>query len=651
MLDYPYEADRTLERLLPRLKPIFNSADDYETFLIRLKAEFHDIFQLLVPLYGGHYDFFYQLEQILLTTAQAFIDRSPDLRAMDARREADPYWFKSQEMVGGVCYVDLFAGNLNGIRERIPYFKALGLTYLHLMPLFKSPADNSDGGYAVSSYREVNPALGTMAELRKLSADLRAEGISLVLDFVFNHTSDEHEWAQKALAGDREYQGYYYMFPDRELPDQYQRTLREIFPDTAPGGFTYVGAAGRWVWTTFHDFQWDLNYSNPATFNAMLGELLFLANQGVEVLRLDAVVFIWKQMGTSCENLPEVHAIIRAYNALARVAAPALLFKSEAIVHPDDVATFVSKYECPISYNPTFMALLWEALATRDVNLLRYSMAHRFALPSDCTWINYIRVHDDIGWSFADEDAAVMGIRGYDHRQFLNKFYTGRFIGSFAKGQPFNYNPVNQDMRISGTLASLAGLEQALDQDDADYIENAIRRILLLHSIILAAGGIPLIYLGDEIATPNDYSYEDDPDKADDSRWVHRPKFNWVRAEKRADPNTIEGRVYGEITRLAQLRKHTPALADRTTRFIDTHNPHVLGFIRSEEIIVLANFYDYPQNVHRDALAAHFPLPERGVTDLVTSKTHHLRDILTLDAYQFMWLVKAAPQESVENMI
>lgn len=645
MIDYPYEAEKTLDRLLPRIRPGFSNPDDYETFVTRLKGEFPELLRLLIGLYGARYDFFYHLEQILLTTAQAFIARSAELRALDTRREADPTWYKHESMVGGVCYADLFAGDLAGVRARIPYFKALGLTYLHLMPLFKAPAVNNDGGYAISDFRQVNPALGTMDDLRALAADLRAEGISLVLDFVFNHTSDEHEWARRALAGEREYQDYYYLFPDRTLPDQYQRTLREIFPDTAPGAFTYRSEIDRWVWTTFHEFQWDLNYRNPAVFNAMLGELLFLANQGVEVLRLDAVVFIWKELGTNCENLPQVHALIRAFNALARIAAPALVFKSEAIVHPDDVASFISRYECPLSYNPTFMALLWEALATRDVGLLRYAMSRRYALPAEAAWVNYVRVHDDIGWSFADEDAAVMGIHGFDHRQFLNQFYTGKFEGSFAVGLPFNYNPVNRDMRISGTLASLAGLEQALGLEHPLYIENALRRIILLHAVILAAGGIPLLYIGDEIATLNDYGYLDDPGKADDSRWVHRPAFDWARAERRHDPATPEGRVYGALTHLIALRKATPALADRQTRFFDTYNPHVLGFIRNEQVIVLANFYDWPQNVHRDVLAAYLPLAEQ-LTDLVTGRVYTVREVLTLEAYQVMWLVRT-PQAPV----
>ncbi len=508
---------------------------------------------------------------------------------------------------------------------------------------FSRTAGNSDGGYAVSSYREVDPKLGTMDELAALAAALRAEGVSLVLDFVFNHTSDEHEWAQKAMAGDEAFQDFYYIFPDRTLPDRYEfdaqgnRVLREIFPEHRHGNFTFVEHAQKWVWTTFHSFQWDLNYGNPATFNAMLGEMLALANNGVEILRLDAVAFIWKEMGTPCENMPQVHWIIQALNALCRIAAPAMLFKSEAIVHPRQVESYIRWDECPLSYNPTQMALCWEALATREVKLLLRSMQHWFALPADCAWVNYSRSHDDIGWSFADEDAREVGINGYDHRQFLNQFYSGRFPGTFARGLPFNYNPVNHDMRISGTCASLAGLEAALAAGDEIAIDHAIKRILLVYAVVLSAGGIPLLYLGDELGTLNDYSYQVDPAKMEDSRWVHRPRFDRACAEQRHDPATIPGRIFQGITRLIAVRKQTSALANGETIFFESGNAHVLGFMRHGQILFLGNFSEQPQTVHREAMADEWAWGS-NVTDLVTGQSLHLRDWLLLEPWQFVWL-------------
>ncbi len=640
MLPTHTQARRSLERLRPRLHSLFTDEALWQTFDGRLNEHFTPLFDLLLELYGKQYDFFYWLETILGTAAQYFIDRKESLKALDESRSAN--WFQSETMVGGVCYVDLYAGDLAGIKMRIPYFKALGLTYLHLMPLFRCPPERNDGGYAVSSFREVNPALGTMADLAALTDALRANGISLVLDLVFNHTSDEHEWAMRAKAGDPDYQAYYWLFPDRILPDQYERTLREIFPEQAPGNFTYLPALDQWVWTTFNTFQWDLKYANPAVFNDMLAQMLFLANQGVEVLRLDAVAFIWKQIGTTCENLPQAHAIIAAYNRLVRIAAPAVIFKSEAIVHPDEVIKYIGR-ECQISYNPTFMVLLWEALATREVRLLRQSMEKRFNLPPGTAWVNYIRVHDDIGWSFANEDAAELWVNGADHRTFLNQFYTGRFPGSFACGLPFNFNPRTGDMRISGTAASLAGLEKALAENDPEAVELAIRRIVLIQGLTIAAGGIPLIYLNDELGALNDYSYRHDPAKSDDSRWVHRPRFDPTAWAKQNDPDTIPGRIYQPIQHMIEVRKHNPAFAaDGKASWPDYGNPHVLGIERihgGQLIVILANFSEREQTVERRLLP---PSDLRlASVDLLTGTTYGHELEFILPPYGMVWLLYA----------
>lgn len=608
------ESARSLRRLLPRVQAAFSAEitaapQSWQAFSRRLEAHFPALFQLYLELYSGRYDFYYHLEDLLVSLARAWFARPDDLRALDSTREANPLWFQSNQMLGGVIYVDLFAGNLEGVRSKIPYFKELGLTYLHLMPFFKMPAGENDGGYAVSSYREVHSPLGTMEQLASLSRELRAAGISLVVDLVFNHTSDEHTWAEKAKAGDEEAAEMYHIFPNRSLPDAYERTLREIFPDEHPGSFSPFstplprgeGSEERgWVWTTFHKYQWDLNYANPAVFNRMAEEMLFLANQGVEVIRLDAVAFIWKEMGTGCENLPQAHQLIRAFNAAARISAPALLFKSEAIVHPDDVVKYIDPLECQLSYNPLLMALLWNSLATRKVRLLSQALANRFKIHPQTAWVNYVRCHDDIGWTFSDDDAAHLGVNGYDHRRFLNDFYRGRFPGSFARGLPFQENPKTGDCRISGTCASLAGLEKALNEEGPAEVELAVRRILLIHGIIMMIGGIPLLYLGDEIGTLNDYTYRDDPDHARDSRWVHRPRADWQRYNRRSDPATVEGKVFRGLRALVNLRKGLPAFAGNVVEIIQTENEHVLGFVRVHEgkrAVIFANFSEKEQMV------------------------------------------------------
>lgn len=600
----------------------------WPTFSQRLQEHLPALLAELAPLYGQRADFLDVLTTILRTAWQGWRARPVDLQALDARREAGPDWMLSEQMLGAVCYADLHCGNLQGVLKEIPYLQELGVTYLHIMPPFLCPEAHNDGGYAVSSYRDVNPALGSMSDLRRLAAALRQAGISLVLDFVFNHTSDEHAWARAAVAGQPGYEDFYLIYPDRTLPDAYEQHVREIFPDEHSGAFSQL-QDGRWVWTTFHSYQWDLNYANPAVFNAMAAEMLAIANLGTEVLRMDAVAFIWKQLGTSCENLPQAHQLIRAFNALARIAAPGLMFKSEAIVHPDEVIQYISPQECQLSYNPLQMALLWNSLATSKVDLLHLALAERARLPRHTAWVNYIRGHDDIGWTFADEDAARLAIKGFDHRKFLNQFYVNRFPGSFARGVPFQDNPATGDCRISGTCASLCGLEQA------DV--HAVSRILLLHGVALSTPGVPLLYLGDEVGTLNHHGYLQDPAKAGDSRWVHRPPRDAARYAARNDTATDAGRVFQGLRRLIAARKQSPEMGGPEITPFGTDNPHVLGYLRGQyphQLLVLANFSDQPQRLP----ASLFSAADALTHDQLSGERQNLQLGVSLPAYGQLWL-------------
>lgn len=638
-----YEQQLTLKRLLPKLQPIWEREDakdsDVEVFESRLIKHWPALFSLLRRLYGDRYDFFFHLEQILVTISEGFFQRSDELHRIDEQRIHHVDWFQSEELVGGALYVDLFSENLGQLKEHIPYFKKLGLSYLHLMPLFAIRPGDNDGGYAISNYRSVDPRLGTIDDLRELSKRLRDAVILLVLDFVFNHTADDHLWAQEAKAGNPEYQDFYYLFPDRTIPDQYDSTLREIFPTVRRGNFTWHDGMRRWVWTTFNNFQWDLKYANPAVFNAMLGELLFIINNGVDVVRFDAVAFIWKRLGTTCENLPEAHWLIQAFRAATNIAAPGVLFKSEAIVHPDQVVEYVSPEECQLSYNPTLMALCWESLATREVKLLRQSLSHRHKLPAGTAWVNYLRCHDDIGWTFDDADAAAVGIRAYDHRQFLNAFYTGQFPGSFARGIPFQQNERTGDMRISGTMASLIGLEKAIEEECEEEIERSIRRILLMNSIILSIGGIPLLYIGEEWGTINDYDFIKDPAKSGDSRWVHRPKMRWDWLEQTEAAHPYRNRIYRSIRELIFLRRSQPALAGQDLELFPTDSGSVLGYVRQhkgDRLIVLANFSEKPSQIPANRLR--IAGMGRFFEDVVSGSILSTSDSIPIEGYQYYWL-------------
>lgn len=646
-MTYSADASQCLARILNSIDLDDLSNKDAALFKRRLDQHFPDLFSRFVEVYGHQYDCYWHLQQLIETLKDGMKARKPSLKKQDAEKLSHPLWYRDEKHVGMACYVDLMGPTLGDLHDKIPYFKALGITYLHLMPLYDSPEGDSDGGYAVSDYRKVNPSLGTIADLKKLAAALEKADINLILDFVFNHTSDEHDWAKAALAGDKTYQDYYYVFEDRTQPDQYEHTLREIFPQVRRGSFTYNDTMEKWVWTTFNSFQWDLNYSNPAVFNAITSEMLFLANLGCAGLRLDALAFIWKEMGTTCESQPLAHTLIQAFNCCLQVVAPAVVFKSEAIVHPDEVLQYVHKDECQLSYNPLLMALLWNSLATRKTRLLTASMQKSFPIPSDCTWVNYVRSHDDIGWTFDDGVAHELGIDPYDHRFFLNQFFTGRFEGSFANGVPFAENPSNGDCRVCGSLASLCGLEHALEQSDQQAIDDAVDRMLLLYGITFSIGGIPLIYSGDELAMLNDYRYRDDPSKQHDDRWVHRIAVTHADIEQiMSTPDDSESlkqqtrrRVFASMQKMLGIRREHAVFGATTTRILQTGNDHCFAFLREhqdgQKLLVTCNFSDHVQQCDGSVLNA---IQHRAGYDLLSEATLNGQEHdMTLRPLQLAW--------------
>ncbi len=579
-------------------------------------------------------------------SSAAYAERSPDLRALDERRLVAPDWFQRTEMLGYVCYVDRFAGTLRDLLgdptdsrpTPVDYLRELGVSLLHLMPLLKPRPAPNDGGYAVADYHAVDPRLGTMDDLRAVADGLRARGISLALDLVCNHTAREHEWAERARAGDPTYLAYFRSYPDRTEPDRWERTLPEVFPDFAPGSFTWVPECERWVWTTFNDYQWDLDYSNPDVFAEMFGVICHLANVGVEVLRLDAVAFMWKRLGTNCQNQPEVHLLLQAWRALARIVAPGVILLAEAIVSPDDLVGYLGQgegagKECELAYHNVLMVSLWSALAEQNATLLTHTLRAMPPIPPSAAWLTYVRLHDDIGWAVTDENAGAVGLGGYDHRAFLSDFYSGEFPGSFARGAVFQANPATGDRRISGSLASLAGLEEALERGDDEAAALAVRRILLLHHLILTFGGIPLIYMGDEIGLRNDPAYAEDPDLAGDNRWLHRPRMDWTAAARRADADSIEGWIFTELRRLVRLRAATPELhAQAAAEAIWHDDPRLFMLLRTSargDVLILAN-------VAPHAFDATLPPGWDRVVDLVTGE--HLEWRVAMAAYQVRWL-------------
>ena len=576
-------------------------------FLARLELVRADLVEALTAVYGDHVDVCAFVDELVADALRAATARPLPLRVLDRRREVDPAWFLRQHMTGYVCYADRFAGDLRGVAQRLDYLEELGVGYLHLMPLLRPREGENDGGYAVEDYDSVDPRLGTIADLEELAGQLHDRDIALCVDLVLNHTAREHEWARKAAAGDPDYRDFYLIFGDRTLPDAYERTLPEVFPDMAPGSFTQLAGSEEWVWTTFHEFQWDLNWANPRVFRAMLDVLLRLGNRGVDVVRLDAAPFLWKRLGTDCQNQPEAHRILQALRALVRLAMPGVALKAEAIVGPDQLAGYLGAHdrfrpECDLAYDNQLMVMLWSAVASRDVRLSAHALGRRQQPPARTTWVTYVRCHDDIGWAVADEDAWAVGLDPFQHRQFLAAYFAGRHPGSFARGADFQANPATGDKRTSGSAASLLGLEAALAAGDSVAASVALTRLETMYAVVYSFGGIPLLYMGDELAMRSDPDWASDPAHADDNRWLHRPSMDWAAADRRTDPATVEGRTFSALQRLAAARRSTEALrSDAGTTVLHAASRHVLAYTRSHPraapVLCLASFSDDEESV------------------------------------------------------
>lgn len=566
-------------------------------FDARLARHKDELQWLYCELYEGGQPWFDQLCRDLKNIA---LDRKESLRCQDRKREADPNWYKSNDILGMMMYVDCFAGNLQGVREKLDYVEECGVNYLHLMPLLESPEGRSDGGYAVSNFRRVQPELGTMEDLEQLADECRERGISLCLDFVMNHTSEDHEWARRARAGEREYMNRYYFYDNYDVPAEFEKTVPQVFPTTAPGNFTWLPDMNKFVMTTFYPYQWDLNYWNPVVLNEMIYNMLNLTNKGIDVIRIDAVPYIWKQLGTSCRNLPQVHTIVRMMRMICEIVCPGVLLLGEVVMEPEKVVPYfgtVEKPECHMLYNVTTMASTWHTVATGDARLLRRQMDIVNGLPKDYVFLNYLRCHDDIGWGLDYPWLSQFGIQEVPHKRFLSDFFTGKFPDSFARGELYNDDPASGDARQCGTTASLCGIEKAAYERDEAALDRAVRFDLTLHAYMLTQSGIPVIYSGDEIGQENDYTYHEDPKKWEDSRYLHRGAFRWDKAELRHTPGTIQEKIFDGLRTLEKIRGSHPVFdADAACRTVDTWDDSILGLIKEkdgEKLVALFNFSRY----------------------------------------------------------
>lgn len=613
-------------------KMVRNVNNTEKIFAQRMEKHQDELRWLYMELYGNDAMYAELCEQM----HDYYLKRSTELKKRDIKKEKNPDWFKEKEMLGMMLYIDNFAGNLKGVEKKLAYLKECNVNCLHLMPFLDTPKGKSDGGYAVADFRKVRPDLGTMKDLARLTEKCHENGMNVCMDFVMNHTSEEHEWAKRARAGEGEYMSRYFFYDNGDIPARYEETVPQVFPTTAPGNFTWLPEIGHYVLTTFYPYQWDLNYRNPRVFNEMMYNFLFLANQGMDIIRIDAVPYIWKELGTSCRNLKEVHTIVRMMRMIAEIVCPSVILLGEVVMGPEKVVPYfgtVEKPECHMLYNVTTMATTWNSIATRDIRLLKKQMDIVSRLPKQYTFLNYLRCHDDIGWGLDFDTMKQWGMEEPSHKRYLNDYFTGKIADSISRGELYNDDPVTQDARFCGTTASMCGIEAAGFEGNAEKMQTAIQEDLMLHAYMLTQSGIPMLYSGDELGQVNDYSYKEDAEKASDSRYLHRGAFQWTLADKRKDLSTVQGQLFQMLNRLEQIRRQENVFSQEAEVYTyDVHNDSILGILREykgERFIALFNFSESEQTAW---------MQEKGIfRNLVNGEIVEVKDPV-LKGYEFVWM-------------
>ena len=568
-----------------------------------------------------------------------YTERSSGLKDRDRLREEDPDWYKQNDMLGMMFYIDNFAENMQGVREKLDYIKKCNVNYIHLMPFLDTPGDRarSDGGYAVSNFRKVRPDLGTMEDLETLTDACHKKHINICMDFVMNHTSEDHEWARRARQGEGEYMSRYFFFDSYDIPERYEQTVPQVFPTTAPGNFTWLPEIGHFVMTSFYPYQWDLNYQNPRVFNEMMYNFLYLVNRGIDIVRIDAVPYIWKELGTQCRNLKQVHTIVRMMRMIGEIVCPGVLLLGEVVMEPEKVVPYfgtLEKPECHMLYNVTTMATTWHTIATRDVSLLKRQLDIVNGLPKNYVFLNYLRCHDDIGWGLDYQTLAGQGIQEVPHKRYLNDYFRGLAGESNSRGELYNEDLVTGDARFCGTTASMCGIERAGFEQNDEMMQRAVEMDVMLHAYMFMQSGIPVLYSGDEIGQVNDYTYKDDPHRAEDSRYIHRGAMRWDLTDRIKVPGTVENQIFTNLDRLEQIRREERAFVSYAdTWTLDTGEKELLCIGRSyegDQILGIFNFSEYDKKTWiRDA--------EGEYVDLLTGQE---RTVLGIDipAYGFYYL-------------
>ena len=533
-------------------------------FIDKFSMYYDELKWLYIELYNNEFTF----SRLCDNMEKAYSKRSADLKKLDKVREEDKQWYKSPDMVGTMIYADDFADTLSGVQKKLGFVQKLNINMLHLMPFLDSPKAASDNGKAVSNYKKIRSDLGKMEDLKSLAQACHRKNICICSDFIMNHTSSSHIWAKKAQNGEGEYMSRYFFYDNPDIPNSYDLTVPQVYPATAPGNFTYIPEIDHFVMTTFYPYEWDLNYSNPKVFNEMVNNLLFLANQGIDMFKLKDISYIWKEIGTNCRNLKQVHTIIRMLRIITEVVCPGVLLMGDAEGSLEDIVSYFGtedKPECHLVIDKDASDTIWHTMATGNCKLIKRRLDKVNTVSKDNIFVNYLRSFDPIDWRLDYDILKEDEIDPAAHRKYLNDFFTGKITEGIAYGEIVNDDPIVMEDKLEGSVMALCGLKTVSASLDDSSIETAIRKIILLYAYLMMEAGIP---------------------------WVHC-------ADIKTDPktNSIRGRLFNELCKLESLRQNERVFnfyADKWT--LDTWDEGTLAmgrYFEGQKVIAVFNFTEY----------------------------------------------------------
>lgn len=573
---------------------------DWESLYVqRYNRHIDELKWLYMELYSNES----MLSELCYQIHNFFIERDEGLKNRDVTRENNPDWYRKSKMTGMALYIDHFADTIKGVEQSIEHLQKCNINYVHFMPFFETTRYRTDDQYAITDFRKTMEKIGKIEDLCHLTKLCHEKSINVSVDFIMNRTSNEHEWAKKAMHGDVEYMN-------------------------------------RYVTKTDHSYEWDLNYKNPRVLNEMMYNYMFIANLGTDLIQINEIEDIWKGESQNCSKVSQIHTIARIMRIISEIVCPGVLLLGNVKNDMKNAITYFGEDEKPefhMVYQKTFMNEVWNSVATRNVKLLQTKLDVINKYPKEYVFVNYLRNHEKLNWNL-DYDFLYKNqkINQKMHREYLNEYFLGRTGYSNSRGEVENNSDNSEKICFCGTTASMCGLEKAIDENNKKEINQAIKLEIMLYAYLFIQSGIPVIYSGDEIGQMNDYSYKENRDKMRDIQNVCRGKFDWSKAVKVVDEYSIEGKIMRGLNKIQVVKNRENTFCQiADVRVVDTKNNSVICIAREfagEKILGIFNFSEHEKIVNIDE--------EEGIyEDLLSGKKMKVK-CLQMQGYDFYYLKK-----------